>query len=129
MGVSGEFYPLDIDGDGNADLVVLRVGEVEVFRGLGSCKFERANARWNIPDSNEWHTAFSATWEKDQNWPTLAFGTYYDRSKPDFPWGTCTPGVLLRPDASGKKFAAPELLKPGYCALSMLFTDWNRRTS
>ncbi|MBP8019563.1 MAG: CRTAC1 family protein [Hylemonella sp.] len=119
-------YPLDIDGDGNADLVVLRVGEVEVFRGLGSCKFERANARWNIPDSNEWHTAFSATWEKDQNWPTLAFGTYYDRSKPDFPWGTCTPGVLLRPDASGKKFAAPELLKPGYCALSMLFTDWNR---
>ncbi len=119
-------YPIDIDGDGNIDLVVLRVGEVEVFKGLGGCKFERANEAWNIPNNNDWHTAFSATWEKDQTMPTLAFGTYYDRSRPDFPWGTCTPGWLLRPDASGKKYAAPELLKPSYCALSMLFSDWNR---
>ncbi len=119
-------YPIDIDGDGNIDLVVLRVGEVEVFRGLGGCKFERANEAWNIPNNNDWHTAFSATWEKGQTMPTLAFGTYYDRGRPDFPWGTCTPGWLLRPDASGKKYAAPELLKPSYCALSMLFSDWNR---
>ena len=119
-------YPIDIDGDGNTDLVVLRVGEVEVFKGLGACTFERANATWNIPTNNDWHTAFSATWEKGQSMPTLAFGTYYDRSRPDFPWGTCTPGWLLRPDASGKKYAAPELLHPSYCALSMLFSDWNR---
>jgi len=119
-------YPIDIDGDGNADLVVLRVGEIEVFRGLGQCKFERANGRWNIPASNDWHTAFSATWEKGQSMPTLAFGSYYDRSRPDFPWGTCTPGFLLRPDASGKAYAAPEKLAPSYCALSMLFSDWNR---
>ncbi len=119
-------YPLDIDGDGNMDLVVLRVGELEVFRGLGGCKFERANALWNIPNSNDWHTAFAATWEKGQSMPTLAFGTYYDRSRPDFPWGTCTPAMLIRPDASGKKYAAPELLNPSYCALSMLFSDWNR---
>jgi hypothetical protein len=119
-------YPIDIDGDGNTDLVVLRVGEIEVFRGLGACKFERANTTWNIPNNNDWHTAFSATWENGQAMPTLAFGTYYDRSRPDFPWGTCTPGWLLRPDASGKKYAAPEPLKPSYCALSMLFSDWNR---
>lgn len=119
-------YPIDIDGDGNADLVVLRVGEIEVFRGMGGCKFERANALWNIPNNNDWHTAFSATWEKGQSMPTLAFGTYYDRSRPDFPWGTCTPGWLLRPDETGKRYAAPELLKPSYCALSMLFSDWNR---
>jgi enediyne biosynthesis protein E4 len=119
-------YPIDIDGDGNTDLVVLRVGEIEVFKGIGACKFERANEAWNIPNNNDWHTAFSATWEKGQSMPTLAFGTYYDRSRPDFPWGTCTPGWLLRPDASGKKYAAPELLKPSYCALSMLFSDWNR---
>ena len=119
-------YPIDIDGDGNTDLVVLRVGEIEVSKGLGACKFERANASWNIPNNNDWHTAFSATWEKGQTIPTLAFGTYYDRSRPDFPWGTCTPGWLLRPDASGKKYAEPELLKPSYCALSMLFSDWNR---
>ena len=119
-------YPIDIDGDGNIDLVVLRVGELEVFRGLGQCRFERANATWNIPANNDWHTAFSATWEKDQSMPTLAFGTYYDRSRPDFPWGTCTPGRLLRPDESGKKYGAPTLLQPSYCALSMLFSDWNR---
>ena len=119
-------YPIDIDGDGQMDLVVLRVGEVEVFRGLGNCKFERANQRWNIPANNDWHTAFSATWEQGNEMPTLAFGTYYDRSRPDFPWGTCTPGWLLRPDASGKQYAAPEPLKPSYCALSMLFSDWNR---
>ncbi|RFO94616.1 hypothetical protein DIC66_22610, partial [Rhodoferax lacus] len=119
-------YPIDIDGDGNTDLVVLRVGEIEVFRGLGACKFERANAKWNIPNSNDWHTAFSATWEKGSSMPTLAIGSYYDRSRPDFPWGTCTPAMLLRPDASGKRYAAPELLQPSYCALSMLFSDWNR---
>jgi hypothetical protein len=118
-------YPLDIDGDGQTDLVVLRVGEVQVFKGLGQCRFERANSAWNIQTSNGWHTAFSATWEKNQTWPTLAFGTYTDRSKPDFPWGSCTPTLLLRPKTGGG-YAAPTRLAPGYCALSMLFSDWNR---
>jgi enediyne biosynthesis protein E4 len=119
-------YPLDIDNDGHTDLVVLRVGEVQVFRGLGACKFERANDVWNIHTGNAWHTAFSATWEKGQSWPTLAVGTYVDRSKPEFPWGTCTPTLLLRPDVSGKGYAAPLALTPGHCALSMLFSDWGR---
>ena len=119
-------YPLDVDGDGQIDLVVLRVGEVQVFRGLGGCKFERANDKWALQTSNAWHTAFSATWERGQQWPTLAFGTYVDRGKPDFPWGSCTPGSLLRPAPGGKAFAAPTELAPGHCALSMLFSDWSR---
>jgi len=36
-------YPLDVDGDGITDLAVLRVGESEILRGLGDCRFERAN--------------------------------------------------------------------------------------
>ncbi len=119
-------YPLDVDGDGHVDLLVLRVGEVALFRGLGACKFERAPASWNFKTGNDWHTAFAATWEKGQSWPTLAIGTYTDRSKADFPWGSCTPGLLLRPAASGKGFAPGAPLAPGHCALSMLFTDWAR---
>lgn len=119
-------YPLDIDGDGNVDLVVLRVGAVQVYRGLGGCRFERANAAWKLDTGNAWHTAFSATWERGQVWPTLAFGTYTDRSKPEFPWGSCTPGALWRPDPAGGSYLPAVPLTPGHCALSMLFSDWNR---
>ena len=119
-------YPLDVDGDGITDLVVLRVGEVQVFRGLGGCKFERATDSWNLRSGNAWHSAFSATWERGQNWPTVALGTYVDRGRADFPWGSCTAGSLLRPAATGRGFAAPLDLLPGHCALSMLFSDWNR---
>ena len=119
-------YALDIDGDGNADLVVLRVGEVQVFRGLGGCRFERATDKWALRSGNVWHSAFSATWERGQSWPTLAIGTYVDRNKPDFPWGSCTAGSLLRPAPGDKAFAPPITLAPGHCALSMLFSDWGR---
>jgi hypothetical protein len=119
-------YALDIDNDGNADLVVLRVGEVQVFRGLGGCRFERANEAWKLRSGNGWHSAFAATWERGAAWPTVAIGTYTDRAKPEFPWGSCTPGLLLRPAASGAGFAEPLPLAPGHCALSMLFSDWNR---
>jgi enediyne biosynthesis protein E4 len=119
-------YPLDIDGDGHADLVVLRVGAVQVYRGLGGCRFERATTAWKLDTGNAWHTAFSATWERGQAWPTLAFGTYTDRSKPEFPWGSCTPGALWRPDPAGGGYAPAVPLTPGHCALSMLFSDWNR---
>lgn len=119
-------YPLDIDGDGHVDVVVLRVGEVQAFRGLGDCRFERVTDRWKVTTTNAWHTAFSATWESGQEWPTLAFGTYVDRARPDFPWGSCTPGLLLRPAAPGGGYAPATPLVPGHCALSMLFSDWNR---
>jgi enediyne biosynthesis protein E4 len=119
-------YPVDIDGDGNTDLVVLRVGEVEVFRGLGACKFERVTSKWGIQTGNEWHTAFSATWERGQKWPTLAIGTYIDRTKPEFPWGSCTAGMLFRPNATSTGYQAAIKLEPSYCALSMLFSDWAR---
>jgi hypothetical protein len=119
-------YPLDIDGDGIMDLVVLRVGQSKIFRGLGQCKFEDATAQWNVDGGDAWGTAFSATWEKGNHWPTLAFGTYIDSKFENEPWGHCTENWLLRPNAAQNGFAPRIPLKPSYCALSMLFTDWNR---
>jgi hypothetical protein len=120
-------YPLDVDSDGKTDLVVLRVGENILMRGKGGCQFERANEAWNFTGGDAWNTAFAATWEKGSNWPTLAVGSYVDRKEELYPWGTCTDNLLFRPEsADAEKFAKPLALKPSYCPLSMMFTDWNR---
>ncbi|WP_274627612.1 CRTAC1 family protein [Arvimicrobium flavum] len=121
-------YPLDVDGDGHTDLALLRVGENVLMRGLGGCRFERANETWGFDGGDGWSTAFAATWERDAEWPTLAVGNYIDRTQA-VPWGSCTDNWLHRPgvaDGERRKFAAPLPLTPSYCALSMLFTDWNR---
>jgi enediyne biosynthesis protein E4 len=121
-GVTGA-YPLDIDSDGQRDLAVLRVGENLVMRGMGDCRFERANEAWGFDGGDGWSTAFAATWERGQDWPTLAVGNYIDRTQEAFPWGSCTENRLHRP--AGRSFAPPLPLTPSYCALSMIFTDWN----
>ena len=123
-------YPIDIDGDGVTDLVLLRVGGNVVMRGLGGCRFERANEEWGFDGGDSWSTAFAATWERGAQWPTLAVGNYVDRREEIAPWGTCTDNYLFRPamidGAPQRKFAAPVALKPSFCALSMLFSDWNK---
>jgi enediyne biosynthesis protein E4 len=123
-------YPMDVDSDGNIDLVLLRVGENVVMRGLGNCHFERANESWGFDGGDAWSTAFAATWEKGAEWPTLAIGNYINRLEETSPWGSCTDNWMHRPAVAGgktqNKFAAPVALKPSYCALSMLFTDWNK---
>ena len=118
-------YPLDIDSDGNRDLVLLRLGENVVMRGKGDCTFARANEDWGFDGGDAWSTAMAATWERGQTWPTIAIGNYIDRHEEAFPWGSCTPNWLHRP-AGDRGFAPPLPLTPSYCALSMLFTDWNR---
>ncbi|MGZ6315103.1 MAG: FG-GAP repeat domain-containing protein, partial [Candidatus Limnocylindrales bacterium] len=74
-GVNGA-YPIDIDGDGRVDLAVLRFGESVLLRGLGDCRFERANEAWSFDGGDAWTTAFSATWEGADALPTLALGRY-----------------------------------------------------
>ncbi|MFN4143395.1 CRTAC1 family protein [Aestuariivirga sp.] len=118
-------YPLDIDGDGRMDLVVLRVGENIVMRGEGDCRFTRANEAWGFDGGDGWSTAFAATWEEGQHWPTLAIGNYIDRNEELEPWGSCTANWLHRPEAGEKGFAPPVTLAPSHCPLSMLFTDWS----
>ncbi len=118
-------YPADIDGDGLTDLLVLRVGENLLMRGRGSCRFERANEAWGFDGGDGWSAAAAITWEPGATWPTIAVGNYIDRREEAFPWGSCTPNWLHRPGEAGG-FAAPLPLTPSYCALAMLFTDWNR---
>ncbi|MGB3280609.1 MAG: CRTAC1 family protein, partial [Pseudorhodobacter sp.] len=123
-GVTGA-YPLDIDGDGLLDLAVLRVGPDVFLKGEPDCKFQDATAEWGLKTGDRWSTAFSATWEAGQNWPTLAIGHYVDRTRPDGPFEACDSNSLYRPKQGGG-YSAPVDLAPGYCALSMLFSDWKR---
>ncbi len=118
-------YPIDINSDGVLDLVVLRLGENYLFKGLGNCEFKQANKEWNFDGGSAWSTAFAATWEKDKDHPTLAIGNYVDRSQPGAPFGTCHNTDLYRP-TNTDFYLNSEQLTPGYCALSMVFTDWSR---
>ena len=114
-------YPLDVDSDGRVDLAVLRVGEDVVLRGLGGCRFERANESLGIDGADSWTVAFSATWEASNDLPTLAFGDYL---RPDRQ--ACEGNRLLRPAANSGRYQPAVTLTPGYCTLSVLFSDWNR---
>lgn len=122
VGVNGA-YPLDIDGDGIVDLAVLRNGGNVLLRGLGDCRFARANEQWGFDGGNAATNAFSATWEAGVTLPTLAFGNYLDPASND-PHRLCFDNALVRPNAG--TYQAPLALTPSWCALSMLFSDWSR---
>jgi hypothetical protein len=113
-------YPLDLDSDGHPDLVVLRRDGDVVLRGLGGCRFEDAGPKLGLDVRPGWSTAFSATWEGANELPTLAFGRYLvpGQDRCDVSW-------LVRPDPSSPRYGAPTELSPGYCTLSMLFSDWS----
>ena len=123
-GVTGA-YPIDIDGDGVVDLVVLRHGENVLLRGLGNCRFARANEQWGFAGGNDWSTAFSAKWDAGATWPTMAIGNYLGPADAN---GVqpCLDDQLLRPGASGTTFGPSISLTPSWCTLSLLFTDWDR---
>ena len=104
---------------------MLRIGGNVLLRGLGGCRFERANERWSVAGGNEATMAFAATWEGSATLPTLAFGDYVDPAATD-PHHLCSDNQLVRPAASGTGYAPPLALSPGYCALSMIFSDWDR---
>ena len=117
-------YPIDIDGDGMVDLAVLRAGENVLLRGIGDCAFERANEALGFPADQGLTTAFSATWEGSARLPTLAIGRYLELDASGVRTSTCDDSQLLRPTAPSSTYGEPTTLAPGYCALSMLFSDW-----
>ncbi len=118
-------YPIDIDGDGKVDLVVLRLGETVLLRGLGDCRFQRANETWSFDGGNAYTTAFSAKWEGSAQLPTLAIGHYLKLDASGAPTLDCADNELVRPKADGTGFGPPIALAPGFCTLSMLFSDWD----
>ncbi|MFL5686143.1 MAG: CRTAC1 family protein [Chloroflexota bacterium] len=120
-------YPLDVDGDHHTDIVVLRLGEEVLLRGLGDCRFAVADPSLGVDGGPGWTTAFSATWETpDAALPTLAFGDYQELD-PQREWtGRCSDDRLLRPRADGASYGPPITLSPSFCTLSMLFSDWDR---
>ncbi len=122
-GVTGA-YPVDIDGDGHGDLAVLRVGESVLLRGLGGCRFERANEAWGFVAPDAWTTAFSATWEDPSGLPTIALGHYVTLDAAHEPTYGCEPNALYRP-VGGGGYGPPIAIEPGYCTLSILFSSWD----
>ncbi|PWW01638.1 VCBS repeat protein [Hoeflea marina] len=120
-------YPLDIDNDRHTDLVLLKLGRNVVLKGGPDCRFEKANRAFSFDGGRAWSTAFAATWEGSNAFPTLAIGNYVDRSAPGSPFGTCDVNQLLRPvTGEAPDYSEVLPLEPSYCTLSMLFTDWDR---
>jgi hypothetical protein len=115
-------YPVDIDSDGLTDLAVLRVGEDVMLRGLGDCAFEPANEAWSLEGADDWTVGFSAIWEDEESLPTLAFGNYLAEGGQTT--GECADHRLYRPE--GDRYGPPATLSPGFCTLSILFSDWDR---
>ena len=124
-GVMGA-YPIDIDGDGLIDIMVLRAGENVLLRGLGDCRFERANEKLRLAGLDGDTTAFSATWEAGSTLPTLAVGHYVTIGPDGDSTSTCADSAILRPRSGATSYDPPMPLRPGYCTLSMLFSDWDR---
>ena len=120
-------YPLDIDGDGvGRTWRSCGCGENVILRGLGDCRFERANEALGLGGGDGWTTAFSATWEDEATLPTLAFGEYLGLDANGAATTACADSSLVRPAADGTTYGAPIPLSPGWCTLSILFSDWDR---
>ena len=115
-------YPIDLEGDGDPDLVILRAGPDLFLANDGTCGFTELSLP-GITFADQWTTAFSATWEEGRSRPTLAFGHYVDRADPKGPFEACDSNTLWRPE--GDTYTST-ILEPGHCTLSALFTDWDR---
>ena len=124
-------YPLDIDSDGITDLVLLRVGENVVMRGLGGCQLRARQRslglrrRRRLVDGASPRPGSTAPTGRRSRSATTSTATRTSRPGARAPTTGCTGPIssTARASAGSPRRCA---LKPSFCALSMLFTDWNR---
>ena len=107
------------------DLAVLRNGENVLLRGLGGCRFARANETWSFDGGNVWTSAFSAKWEGSAALPTLAIGNYVADASGAYGYA-CQDNAACPAGRIGRDLCAGVTLSPSWCPLSMLFSDWDR---
>ena len=116
-------YPLDVDGDRRTDLVVLRVGESLLLRGLGRLPVRARERGVRVRRRRTaMPTAFSATWESRRT-AHVAIGAT-SRSSEGRP--TDVRGQPCWCDRRRAAVCPGDRPATGYCALSMLFSDWDR---
>lgn len=119
-------YPIDIDGDGRIDVALLRDDGLRLLHALGDCRFADATAALGLAGDPGWTSAFSATWEGTNRLPTLAVGRYLRIDEPTTATPDCDRSLLVRPaGADAGAYAPATPLQPGFCTLSMLFSDWD----
>jgi len=100
--------------------------ESVLLRGVGTCRFERANEAWSFDGGAGHAAAFSAKWDASDRLPTLAIGNYHTLDAAGNVTYECADNALFRPNADGTGYGMPTVLAPGYCALGVLFSDWDR---
>ena len=85
----------------------------------------RAGERhWGLSPTTAVATAFSATWEGGRACRRWRSATTSSDAAPTERY-VCPDSQLFRPDASAQATHRRSPLVPGYCPLSMLFSDWD----
>ena len=128
-GVMGA-YPLDIDGDGRSDLAVLRDRrERRCCAGSATAASSARTRRWGLDGGDAAHGrvqrhlgGLGRACRRSRS------ATTCDARRDRDPTTPCADNELIRPDAGRRPATAPPIAaaRPAWCALSMLFSDWDR---
>ena len=118
-------YPLDVDADGvDGPRGAAASGGRVLLRGLGRLPVRAADAAWprraDRLDHRLQRDLGGRRGAADPGLRQLRGAGCRRRGR-----SGCADNELFRPAAAGDGYAAPVALAPGYCTLSILFSDWD----